>query len=195
MGKSAQTDHDIQASLKTRWSPRAFADRTVPMKTVRSLLEAARWSASCFNEQPWRFMIAHKDTPAQHKKMMDCLMEGNQWAERAPVLILAACKNTFSLDARDNAHSQYDLGTATAQLTMEATARGLFVHQMAGFHPKKAIAAYAIPNDFTPIAVLAVGHLGDPNTLPDDLKEMEERPRERKPLADIAFTDSWGTSL
>ena len=193
MDKLAHTDHPIHGLLARRWSPRAFADRPVELTTLGSLFEAARWSASCFNEQPWRFIIARREDPDAYQRLLDCLTEGNQtWARHAPVLALGVAKRTFSEIDKPNAHARHDLGIATAQLMIQATALGLYVHAMAGILPDKARERYRVPEDFDVVTALAVGYLGDAAALPEALRDRELAPRQRRPLTELAFTDAWG---
>ena len=137
--KQATPDHPIQPLIADRWSPNAFADRPVPDDDLRSVFEAARWSASSYNEQPWRYIVATKASPAEYERLLSCLVEGNQvWARAAPVLAHGCTSLHFILNGKPNAAAEHDLGLASATLTLEATARGLSVHQMIGILPDRA---------------------------------------------------------
>lgn len=196
MEKPIETEHDIHALLRRRWSPRAFAPRPVEPEHLAAMLEAARWAPSSLNEQPWRFLVATQDAPEAFNRLADVLMEGNRiWARRAPALILTAAKMTYERGGLPNHHAWHDVGAATAHLTFEATARGLFVHPMGGFDPKAARQAFDLPEQFEPVAVLAVGYPGDPGALPEPLREREFGPRVRRPLREIAFKDRWEQPL
>ncbi|NEQ26024.1 MAG: nitroreductase, partial [Microcoleus sp. SIO2G3] len=154
--KAADTDYPIEELLRQRWSPLAFSDRSVEPEKLGSLLEAARWSASSFNEQPWRYMIATKDNSEEFDRLLSCLAEGNQeWAKNASVLMLSVAKRTFTFNGVENRHAFHDVGAAGANLSAEATAQGLFVHQMAGFDVAKAKETYGIPEDYDPVAAIA----------------------------------------
>lgn len=194
MNKLATTDYPIHELLARRWSPRAFADRSVAPATLGALFEAARWAASAFNEQPWRFIVARREEKAAFADLLGCLVEFNQgWARNAPVLALGLAKHTYTQTGETNDYARHDLGLATAQLVVQATALGLYAHPMAGIVPDKARAQYAIPADFEVVTGLAIGYLGDPATLPDDLRQREIEPRRRRPLAEQVFTGSWDT--
>jgi hypothetical protein len=131
--KKASPDYPIHEPLAERWSPYAFADRRVPAAEVRSLFEAARWAPSSYNEQPWRYLVATKDDPEPFQRLLSCLVEGNQiWAQAAPVLALGVVSLRFARNAQDNRAAVHDLGLAAGNLLVEATVRGLFVHQMIG---------------------------------------------------------------
>jgi nitroreductase len=191
--KPAETQYPIHELLRRRWSPRAFSDRRVDPSTLRSLLEAARWAPSSSNEQPWSFLVARKDDEAEFGRLLSCLVESNQvWAQHAPVLMVSVARMSFEEEGKPNRHAFHDVGQAVADFTVEATALGLFVHQMAGFHPDKVRELYGVPKEFEPVAALALGYPGDPQTLPEKLRQRELAPRERKPIADFVFSGGWG---
>ena len=193
MEKPASTDHPIHDLLARRWSPRAFADRAMSPEQVNSLLEAARWAASCFNEQPWRFMVATREQEDEFAALLGCLGEKNQmWAKRASMLLISVAKTRFAHNDKPNRHALHDVGLAAAQLTMQATAMGLVVHQMAGFDADKARDVCGIPDGYEPVAAIAVGYVGDPEALPQALREREKAPRVRKSLSEIAFSGRFG---
>ena len=193
MDKPADTQSPIHDLLKKRSSPRAFSDRHVEPGTLRSLLEAARWAPSSSNEQPWSFIVVTKEDQAAHGRLVSCLMEGNiPWAQRAPVLMVSVARMAFEEGGEPNRHAYYDVGQAVADLSVQATALGLFVHQMAGFHPDRVRELYGVPKEFEPVAAIALGYPGDPQSLPDKLRTRELAPRERKPLAQFVFTGRWG---
>jgi len=193
MKKTAVTDHPITEHLRERWSPRAFSDKPIPADVLRSLFEAARWAPSSNNEQPWAFIVAAKDDPATHAKLLSTLVEFNQaWAKHAPVLGIAISRMNFARNGNVNRNAFYDTGAAMADLTTEAVSRGLLVHQMAGFDHHKAIEHFLIPEDWEPIAAFVIGYPGDPQSLPEHLRERELAPRTRKPLSEFVMSGKWG---
>ena len=193
MEKPADTQYPIHDLLKKRWSPRAFSGRPVEPGTLRSLLEAARWAPSSNNAQPWSFLVATKEDQAAHGRLVSCLMEGNvPWAQRAPVLMVSVARLSFEDDGKPNRHAFHDVGQAVANLTLQATALGLFVHQMAGFYPDKVRELYGIPKEFEPVAAIALGYPGDPESLPEKFRSRELAPRTRKPLSEFVFAERWG---
>jgi nitroreductase len=192
MHKPAPSDFPVHELIRDRWSPRAFADKPVPQDVLRSIFEAARWAPSSNNEQPWAYIVAMKDNKENFDKMLSVLVEFNaQWARSAPVLALAIAKLTFAKNNAPNRNAQYDTGAASALLSVEATAQGLAVHQMAGFDPEKARQVFAIPAGWEPIAALAIGYAGDPASLPPPLKDRELAPRTRKPIAEFVMAGHW----
>jgi len=193
IAKSAETHYPLHDFLRDRWSPIAFSDRAVEREKLGSLLEAARWAASCFNEQPWSFIVATKENPTEYDRLLSCLVEANQdWAKTAPVLMLSVAKLQFARNGQDNAHAWHDVGLAVGNLTVQASALGLFVHQMAGFDPDKARELYKIPAGQAPIAALAIGYLGSADTLSEALQQRHNAPRSRKPLSEFVYSGTWG---
>jgi len=191
--KKASTDYPIHELLAERWSPYGFEDRPVAQADLRSLFEAARWAASSYNEQPWSFFVATKENPEEFARLLSCLVEGNQgWAKAAPVLVLGVVSLKFSRNNKDNRAAVHDLGLAAGNLLVEATARGLCVHQMIGILPDKAREVYQIPEHSEAWTAIAIGYKGDPAKLPDALKERDLAPRQRKPLSQFVFTGKWG---
>ncbi len=192
--KEATPDHPVHELIAKRWSPYAFADRAVSPADLRSLFEAARWAASSYNEQPWRYIVATKAEPAEFGRLVSCLVEGNQpWAQAAPVLAIGCTSLNFAMTGKPNSAAHHDLGLASATLTLEATARGLSVHQMIGILPDRARELYGIPDDIQPLTGLAIGYLGDPSALPENYRPRDLSPRPRKPLPEFVFGSRWGT--
>ena len=191
--KKASTDYPIHELLAERWSPYGFEDRPVAQADLRSLFEAARWAASSYNEQPWNFFVATKENPEEFARLLSCLVEANQeWAKAAPVLVLGVVSLKFSRNNKDNRAAVHDLGLAAGNLVVEATARGLCVHQMIGILPDKAREVYQIPEHNEAWTAMAIGYKADPAKLPDALKERDLTPRQRKPLSQFVFTGKWG---
>jgi nitroreductase len=193
--KYAAPDHPIHELLAKRWSPYAFADRPVSDADLRSVFEAARWAASSYNEQPWSYIVATKANPAAFERLLSCLVEGNQaWAQVAPVIALGCTRLHFTRNNKPNAAAVHDLGLASASLTLEATARGLVVHQMIGILPDHARVLYRIPEGVQPLTGLAIGYVADPTALPEKYRERDLAPRSRKALAEFVFGGEWGAA-
>ena len=193
MEKPAVTQYPIHELLRRRWSPRAFSSRPVEPHTLRSLLEAARWAPSSYNEQPWSFIVATKEDEAEYARLLSCLVEGNiQWAQHAPVLMVSVAKLHFDENGERNRHALHDVGQAVANLIVQATALGLVVHQMAGIFPDKIRELYGIPEGYEAVAGIALGYPGDPQSLPEGLRQRELAPRVRKPLTEFVFSGRWG---
>ena len=193
--KQAHTDHPINHLLAERWSPYAFDSRPVSKTDLVSLFEAARWAASSYNEQPWTYIVATREQPAEFERVLSCLVEGNQaWAKMAPVLALGVVRLKFARNDKENAAAVHDLGLASGNLCAEATARGLSVHQMIGIEPEKARVLYHIPPHSKAWTALAIGYKGDPARLPEQIRQRDLAPRTRKQLKEFVFTGKWGQS-
>jgi hypothetical protein len=193
INKQAVTKEEINPILKNRWSPRAFSGESIENLKLVRMFEAAQWSPSASNEQPWSFILGLKGDET-YKKIFDTLVEFNQlWAITAPVLILS-CGNSMSTKnaGKFNATFMYDLGQAVAHLTFQASDDNLFVHQMAGFDAVKAAEIFSLPAGINAITVLAVGYIGDPEVLHPNLKKMEFNKRERRDLSETVFSGIFG---
>ncbi len=191
---AVQAEHPMHDLLRRRRSPRAYDSRPVEAAKLRSLLEAARWAPSSSNSQPWRFVVGEKGKDdATFDRVLGTLGENNaRWAQHVPVLMLAVAKlHTY---AGREPHALYDLGLAVAQLSAQATALGLAVHQMGGFDLQKARDEFGIPEGYEPVAVIAIGYPGDPAALPDDLRERELAPRTRNDLGTFVYGAQWGAA-
>ena len=193
--KNAVTAAPIHELLERRWSPRAF-DKSKPVTRAQmlALLEAARWAPSCNGDEPWRYLVWNRaEDAAGWQQAFDTLSENNKkWCSNVPVLMLSCAGSVFGHSGKPNRHAQHDTGMASLNLSLQAVALGLIAHQMGGFDSDKARAAFAIPPDYTPMAMIAVGYQAEPSVLPDDVKAKELTPRKRKPLGECFFAGGWG---
>ena len=181
--------------LAERWSPYGFEERPVSEADLRSLFEAARWAASSYNEQPWNYLVAIKEDAQEFGRLLSCLVETNQaWAKAAPVLVLGVVNLRFAKNNQDNRAAVHDLGLAAGNLSAEATARGLSVHQMIGILPDKAREVYQIPEHYEAWTALAIGYKTDAAKREGAPDERDLAPRQRKPLGKFVFTGKWGQS-
>jgi nitroreductase len=193
MSMQAPTDYPVHELLAKRWSPYSFDGRMVTEDDLRSLFEAARWAPSSYNEQPWHYIVATKENPEEFQQLLSCLVEPNQvWAKDAPVLALGIAKLNFSHNDQANRSAIHDLGLAAGNLLVEASARGLSVHQMIGIVPEKARELYDIPEGYEAVTGIAIGHAGEPHRLPDHLRERDLARRPRRPLKEFVFAGKWG---
>jgi nitroreductase len=183
----------IHEIIKNRYSTRAFSEKPVDREKIVSLFEAARWSPSSRNEQPWRFIVGLKEEPVTFNKIAEILNPANRiWASKAPLLILTIAKLNINSTEQINRHALHDLGLAIANLTFQASAVNLYVHQMGGFDQQKARDIFMIPDNYEPVTVLAVGYKGDLKSLPANLKNRELSERIRKDLSDLVFSEKFG---
>lgn len=191
--KVARPSRQIHSLISERWSPYGFSSKPVPAQDLAALFEAASWAASSFNEQPWRYLMASRaDDPAGFQKLLGLLTPSNQkWAKHVPTLAISVAKRTFTETGKPNRVAVHDVGAASATLTFEATVRGLAVHQMAGVDIDAAREALALTDDFDVVAAIAIGYLGDPDDVEEELRQRDAKPRTRKPLNEFVFTTVW----
>ena len=195
MHKEAKTNsNEIHPLLKKRWSPRAFEERPVEEQKLKNILEAARWSPSASNSQPWVFFVGIKGDGI-YEKIFSTLVEFNRlWANLAPVLILN-CGHMSGEDGKPYPTWQYDTGQAVAHLSVQAMAEGLHVHQMSGFDALKATELFALPDHIRAISVTAIGYIGDPSLLHPRMQKSEVAERERKEMGTFVFSEMFGDPL
>lgn len=194
----AITQVPVDKVIAQRWSPRAFdGDKRMERNEVVALLEAARWAPSCFNDQPWRFIVCdRKEDEAAWEKLLHCLGEKNQlWAKNSSLLMLATAMPSFAHNDKPNRWNQYDTGAASENICLQAAALGLAAHQMGGFDTDKIRADFSIPEEVALMAVIAVGHPGRVDELHEDFRGGEKAERARNPLGETFFAGGWGVSV
>lgn len=197
--KHAAADHEVLALIRERWSPRAFdATRSVSLEDLWRLFEAARWAPSSRNEQPWRFVVTHREhSPEAYQRLFSALGGSNQsWASTAPALILTAVQLVVELTGETNRHAYYDAGQAVGFLTLQAQSQGLAIRQIEGFSHTVAREVCHVPEGFEPAVVMAVGYPGSPEALPSEKhRAAEVTPRKRRKASDFVFDGTWGKGL
>jgi nitroreductase len=194
--KIATAEVPVHEIIAGRWSPYFYAEKPVPAEDLAGIFEAARWAASAFNEQPWRYIVATKDQPEEYDRLLSCLVEANQtWARRAPVLALAVVSLNYAHNGKPNGSAKHDLGLASATLTLEAASRGLQVHQMGGILPDRAADLYRVPEGYQVVTGLAIGYPGDPDEGEGELAERDQTPRKRRPRAEFVFGGRFGEAF
>ena len=167
--------------IKERFSPYEFTDKQLTDSELRILFEAAGKAASAFNEQPWRFIYALKQDTGEFKKIHECLVEGNQgWTQNVAALVIAVVSTTYAKNGNINTVAKHDLGLAVGNLTIQASAMGIHLHQMAGIIPQNAIDKLNIPDGYEPLTAIALGYY-----------EGESGVKERKAVDEIAFKGTW----
>jgi len=189
---------NIHAIIAQRWSPRSFdAARPVERYKLLSCLEAARWAPSCFGDEPWHYIVCDKETDAEAwQKLLNCLTPKNQlWAQHAPILILSCAASAFRATGNANRWAQHDTGAASVSLCLQATALGLASHQMGGFDVSAAREAFAIPEEFMPMATIALGYQADTGNLDESFHAQELAERQRQPLGESFFAGRWSEPI
>lgn len=198
INKPAKTVSEINGYSRNRWSPRAFdVNKQVSKEQIVALCEAAQWSPSSYNDQPWRFIVCDRFSDENsYIKLLSCLGEWNQnWAKTAPILIAVVASNTFSKTGKENRWGQYDSGAAAMSLCLEANHQGLSAHQMGGFDANLLAEKFEIPANHTPMAVIAVGYQAVIDVIDESFHEAEKAERKRNPLGDMFFLSKWGNGI
>lgn len=189
LAKAAETQYPVSELITKRWSARAFSAEPIHQHTLNTLLEAAAWSSSSMNEQPWVYVYAHKGSES-FKKMHASLMSGNKWADGAAVMLLSLARKNFTANGQPNRHYLHDVGAANTSLLLQAAAMDIYGHMMGGFHMDQLLADFNIPADLEPVCIIALGYLGDHEQLEEPYRTREISPRTRKPLEAFSFQDT-----
>jgi nitroreductase len=186
----------VHQLISDRKSIRAFSEKGISDEILLTLFEAARLAPSSMNEQPWRFIMAKKNNREAFERILDTLNESNKnWAKHAAVLVITvANKNIHTLN-KPNAYAWHDVGLAIGNLSLQAMAMNIFLHQMGGFNREKAIKEFDIPQEFEPVSIIALGYKGNPDDLPPVLKERELKQRSRLPLSELIYINNFGKKL
>lgn len=198
MQKPAITQVPINETITNRWSGRAYdATKQVSHEQIIALLEAARWAPSCFGDQPWRFIVWNKNVDAQSwQQAFECLAPSNQtWVNNAPILILVCADTLFTHNLQPNRWAQYDAGAAAENLCLQACSMGLMAHQMGGFNVDVVREAFAIPVQYSLMAMLTVGFAADVASLEGDVLKREIAARSRRSLNELFFANGWNNPI
>jgi len=183
--KEADTQNDIHPLIRKRWSARAFSDQEIDDATMQQLFEAASWAPSSMNEQPWKYMYAHKSDPS-FQDFFECLLAGNKlWNDNASVLILSLAQKQFSNNSNDNRHAWHDVGAANTLLLLQAADLNIFGHQLGGFDREKTIETFNLPENLEPVCFISLGYLGDVERLKEPFKTREFVKRTRKNISEF----------
>jgi nitroreductase len=186
------TQHTIKETALNRYSPYAFSGAPIANDDLRDLFEAARWAPSCYNEQPWRFIVGRKGEDI-YDEILSTLVDANAaWAQKAPVLVIAVASTSFERNGKENRHARYDLGQAVATLSLVAWSKGIALHQMAGFSTEEAAKRLQLPDGIEAVTAIAIGHPADLDSLDDESRQKEQRPRNRRELSETVFNGPYG---
>lgn len=183
----------IHSIIKTRRSPVLFSNRTISREDLIDLFEAARWAPSSRNQQPWRYIIATKETPEEYSGLLSCLAEGNRlWAKFAPVLGISIAESVSEYKNRKNIYARHDVGLSMATLIFQAMSVDIHIHIMGGFDSEMARKNLSIPGRFEPVAMFAAGYPAENTSeYPQELIDREQEERVRKNVEDILFYGKW----
>ena len=195
ISKIANTDFPINNLIAKRWSARAFSTKIVEKSKLLSILEAARWAPSSRNEQPWRYIVFTDENPEKLNIARSVLLEINDYAKRAPILICALTKKYYSDNGIYNKLHFHDLGAANENMFLESFNQGLIMHEMGGFDRDKARKVFNVPDEYEIGIMVAIGYQDSHDILPERYKEKAFSPRERKSLSEIAFLEELGNGI
>ncbi len=197
--KPAITSVDINSIIAKRWSIRAFdINKEVTREQITAICEAARWAPSCYNDQPYRLMVWDKNhNIEQYNKAFNCIGEWNQrWVRTAPVILCVLADNKFRYNGSPNRWAQFDSGAAAQNLYLQAVSMGLMAHPFGGFDGDNIKIEFNIPDDFTPMAMIAIGYQSeDINVLDDDHKSEETKERIRVNIGENFFDSEWNKPI
>lgn len=176
--------------IEERRAKRALTEKEVPADVIGRLMTAATYAPSCFNSQPWRFMVVTEQSGLD--KLYGSLTGGNYWAKKAQLLVVVATKTSFDAKLSDNReYALYGCGFATANLLLQAVKEGLYAHPMAGFDPLVVKEAFSIPEDYIVINIVAVGYPGTFDGLSEKHVTAEQSERTRKPEEEVICYNNW----
>jgi nitroreductase len=177
--------------LQERWSPYAFSDSPVEEFKIKAMFEAASYAPSCNNEQPWIFVYATRDEMNVFNDYVGFMAEGNQiWAKYAYAIVISMARTTFSYNGKPNRYAFHDTGMAVSNLLSQALVLDIYVHQMGGFSTGKVKEYFKLGDDIAPVAMMAIGYLGDGSQLSPELLKRDEKRRPRKSITEFVFRNA-----
>jgi nitroreductase len=177
--------------IQERWSPYAFSSAKVEEFKIKAMFEAAGYAPSCNNEQPWQFVYATRDDKEVFNDYIEFLADGNKvWAKNAYALVISMARTKFSYGGKPNRWAFHDTGMAVSNLLMQALALDVYVHQMGGYSIEKVKEYFRLGDDIEPVAMMAVGYLGDGIGLTPELLKRDESRRPRKSITEFVFKNS-----
>lgn len=174
--------------IQERWSPYSFSSVPVEEFKLKAMFEAAGFAPSCNNEQPWLFVYTTQDDKPVFNVYLGFLNESNRvWAKDAYALVISMAQTRFSKSGKINRYAFHDTGMAVTNLLLQALALDVYVHQMGGFSVEKVKEYFKLDGNIEPVAVMAVGYLGDGFSLPPELLSRDEKKRPRKSMNEYTF--------
>ncbi|TLY03963.1 MAG: nitroreductase [Thaumarchaeota archaeon] len=184
--KTRKSAYGVNHMILNRWSPRSFSGEDIGDQDLFALFEAARWAPSSYNNQPWRFIYAKRNSK-HWDTILNLLVDFNkQWCANASALVVIISKKTFDYNGKPSVTHQFDSGAAWENLALQATSQGLITHAMQGFDYERARKDLAIPDEYDVMAMVAIGKKGATEKLLPELQQ-REAPSDRKPLSEIVM--------
>ena len=186
--KTASTKYPVLDIIKNRWSPRSFSGKAISDESINTIMEAATWSFSAMNEQPWRYIVAKRGT-GLFQSFIELLYPGNKpWNINAAALVLSLRKTTYSGTGKANNIALHDIGSANILLTLQANSMGIYTHVIEGYSKEAAKELLALEEGLEPVVMIAIGYPDAAEKLEEPFKAREISPRSRKDLAEILLT-------
>ena len=183
--KKAKTIYPVLDIIKNRWSPRSFSDKDISSEDLNTIIEAATWSFSAMNEQPWRYVIARRGT-ALFMAFLKTLYPGNKpWNNQAAAFVLSINKTKFEGTDSININALHDIGAANILLTLQANSMGIYTHMLAGYSKDQVRKLLVLADGLEPVVLIALGYLDEPEKLDEPFKTRELTSRSRKGLDEI----------
>jgi len=176
--------------LHQRKASRAIKNQPLPSEIIDQLMQAAQLSASCNNNQPWRFIFLIEENALEKGRL--ALSRGNSWAKPAPLLVIGLSKADLDCQLSPNRNYYlFDLGMATQLLLLQATELDLVARPMAGFSPEKIKNEFNIPEEYEPFVMVAIGYEGNIDELDEKAQAKSRAPRTRNPLTTNFFKNQF----
>ncbi len=176
--------------IQERWSPYSFSSSPVEAFKLKAMFEAASLAPSCNNEQPWMFVYATQEEKDVFRDFTGFLVDGNKWASQAYALVISMARTKFTFSGKHNRFAFHDTGMAVTNLLLQGMALDVFVHQMGGYSIEKVKEYFKLGDDIEPVAMMALGYLGDGSSLSPELLKRDENRRPRKSISEFVFKNS-----
>jgi nitroreductase len=174
--------------ITKRWSPYSFSANPVEEFKLKAMLEAAGYAPSSNNEQPWMFVYSTQQNKEVFDDYLGFLVDSNkEWAQHAYALMISMARTKFSYSGKSNRYAFHDTGMAVTNMLLQALAMDVYVHQMGGFSVEKVKEYFKLNDDIEPVAMMAVGYIGDGVSLTPELLERDEKRRPRRSVNEFAF--------
>jgi len=177
--------------IQERWSPYSFSSAPVEKFKLKAIFEAAGCAPSCNNDQPWLFVFTTREHEMVFSDYIGFMNEGNKiWAKNAYAIVISMARTRFSHNGKPNRWAFHDTGMAVSNLLLQALALDVYVHQMGGYSVEKVKEYFKLGNDIEPVAMMAIGYLGDGSSLTPELLKRDEERRPRKSISEYIFKNT-----
>ena len=182
---------NIKEAIEKRRAYRSFEPYKITKDLISDLAECAQISASCFNNQPWKYIFVYEKQMLD--KLHEALSSGNDWAKKGSMIIVVLGKKDDDCVIHDRIYYRFDIGLATAQMILRATELGLIAHPIAGYSPKKTREILNIPDEYDVIALVIVGKKSEKidKGLSEKQVEAEKNRPKRKKIDEFIYLNKF----